>query len=184
MKRALIVIPARMRSTRLPNKPLADIGGVPMIVHVWRRATAAEAGRVVVATDAEEIAAWRMPDGMTSEVHAFDAREGGKFRISLTHDALGPIGSQVGKSTAQTDTYHGHFARLVPDREVVEVLAFESADPAMQGEMTITYRLNDTDDGTELQAVHEGVPAGIAPADNETGWRMAFDRLARLVEGG
>jgi 3-deoxy-manno-octulosonate cytidylyltransferase (CMP-KDO synthetase) len=55
MTSALIVIPARMQATRLPGKPLADIHGEPMIVHVWRRAMAAEAGRVVVATDSEEI---------------------------------------------------------------------------------------------------------------------------------
>lgn len=52
---ALIVIPARMQATRLPGKPMADIHGEPMILHVWRRACAAEAGRVVVATDAEVI---------------------------------------------------------------------------------------------------------------------------------
>ena len=52
----LIVIPARMQATRLPGKPLADIGGVPMIVHVWRRAVAANAGDVIVATDSGEIA--------------------------------------------------------------------------------------------------------------------------------
>lgn len=57
MTSALIVIPARMQATRLPGKPLADIHGEPMIVHVWRRAMAAEAGRVVVATDSEEIRA-------------------------------------------------------------------------------------------------------------------------------
>ncbi|MDO9383737.1 MAG: 3-deoxy-manno-octulosonate cytidylyltransferase [Hyphomicrobiaceae bacterium] len=57
MSRNLIVIPARMQATRLPGKPLADINGEPMIVHVWRRAMAAEAGRVVVASDAEEILA-------------------------------------------------------------------------------------------------------------------------------
>jgi 3-deoxy-manno-octulosonate cytidylyltransferase (CMP-KDO synthetase) len=57
MQRTLVVIPARMQSTRLPNKPLANIHGVPMIVHVWRRAMAAETGRVVVATDAQEIMA-------------------------------------------------------------------------------------------------------------------------------
>jgi 3-deoxy-manno-octulosonate cytidylyltransferase (CMP-KDO synthetase) len=51
----LVVIPARMQASRLPGKPLADIAGEPMIVHVWRRAVAAEAGRVVVATDAAEI---------------------------------------------------------------------------------------------------------------------------------
>ena len=53
----LILIPARMASTRLPGKPLADIGGLPMIVRVMRRAQEAEVGPVMVATDAPEIAA-------------------------------------------------------------------------------------------------------------------------------
>ena len=57
MQRTLIVIPARMQSTRLPDKPLADIAGKPMIVHVWERAMAAAVGRVVVATDNEAILA-------------------------------------------------------------------------------------------------------------------------------
>ncbi|HEX5998929.1 MAG TPA: 3-deoxy-manno-octulosonate cytidylyltransferase [Hyphomicrobiaceae bacterium] len=57
MPRTLIVIPARMHSTRLPRKPLAEIGGQPMIAHVWKRAMAADAGRVVVATDDEDILA-------------------------------------------------------------------------------------------------------------------------------
>jgi 3-deoxy-manno-octulosonate cytidylyltransferase (CMP-KDO synthetase) len=52
----LILIPARMASTRLPGKPLADIAGMPMIVHVLRRAQAAGIGDVVIATDAQEIA--------------------------------------------------------------------------------------------------------------------------------
>lgn len=56
MADVLIVIPARMAATRLPGKPLADIAGAPMIVHVLRRALAAELGPVVVATDAPEIA--------------------------------------------------------------------------------------------------------------------------------
>lgn len=47
----LVLIPARMTSTRLPGKPLADIGGVPMIVQVWRRAREADVGPVVVAAD-------------------------------------------------------------------------------------------------------------------------------------
>jgi len=53
----LILIPARLASTRLPGKPLADIAGEPMIVHVLRRAEAADAGTVVVATDSEAILA-------------------------------------------------------------------------------------------------------------------------------
>ncbi|MGD9805354.1 MAG: 3-deoxy-manno-octulosonate cytidylyltransferase [Hyphomicrobiaceae bacterium] len=52
---AIVVIPARMQASRLPGKPLADINGEPMIVHVWRRAQAADVGRVIVATDAPEI---------------------------------------------------------------------------------------------------------------------------------
>jgi 3-deoxy-manno-octulosonate cytidylyltransferase (CMP-KDO synthetase) len=57
MAGVLILIPARMASTRLPGKPLADIAGQPMIVHVMRRAQAAAVGAVVVATDSEAIAA-------------------------------------------------------------------------------------------------------------------------------
>lgn len=56
MTNTIIAIPARMASTRLPGKPLADIHGKPMIVRVWERAVAAEAGRVLVATDSDEIA--------------------------------------------------------------------------------------------------------------------------------
>ena len=57
MADVLILIPARMASHRLPGKPLADIAGEPMIVHVMRRAQAAQLGPVVVATDSEAIAA-------------------------------------------------------------------------------------------------------------------------------
>lgn len=56
MSEPLILIPARMASTRLPGKPLADIHGLPMIVHVWRRAREANAGRVAVAAAEKEIA--------------------------------------------------------------------------------------------------------------------------------
>lgn len=74
MAHNLIVIPARLKATRLPGKPMLDIHGEPMIVHCWRRARAAEAGRVVVATDAEEIAAAIREAGgeavMTREDHA------------------------------------------------------------------------------------------------------------------
>ncbi|CAH1665216.1 3-deoxy-manno-octulosonate cytidylyltransferase [Chelatococcus asaccharovorans] len=52
----IVVIPARRAATRLPGKPLADIAGEPMIVHVWRRAIEADVGPVLVATDDDEIA--------------------------------------------------------------------------------------------------------------------------------
>ena len=57
MPDAIILIPARMASTRLPGKPLADIAGLPMIVHVLRRAQETKIGEVIVATDSEAVAA-------------------------------------------------------------------------------------------------------------------------------
>ena len=57
MTQTLVVIPARLHSTRLPAKALADLGGEPMVVHAWRSAMAAQVGRVVVATDSEQIQA-------------------------------------------------------------------------------------------------------------------------------
>jgi len=74
MADVLILIPARMAATRLPGKPLADIGGEPMIVHVLRRAEAASLGPVAVATDSPEIEAVVKKAGgkavMTSPDHA------------------------------------------------------------------------------------------------------------------
>src|SRR5215470_17732709 len=112
--------------------------------------------------DARAVAAWMVPQGMTSHVHVFDAREGGSFRISLTYDT--PSGT--GKTTAHTDTYHGRFVKLVPNEQVVEVMEFETTDPELRGEMTITITLADADDGTELLAVHDGLPRGVSAADN------------------
>lgn len=128
--------------------------------------------------DPEAVQWWMVPDSMTSHVHSFEAREGGTFRISLTYDQP----TTTGKTTAQTDTYHGRFTRLVPDTEVVQVIEFEADDPALQGEMTITYTLADTGEGTDLTALHENLPPGIPPADNELGWSMSLAKLARLVE--
>lgn len=130
--------------------------------------------------DAQAVATWMVPDGMTSQVHELEAREGGPFRISLTYDE--PTGT--GKTTAHTDTYHGHFLKLVPNEQVVQVMEFETTDPAMGGEMTVTFLLRDADGGTEVLATHENVPPGIAPEDNETGWRMSLEKLAKLVEAG
>ena len=128
--------------------------------------------------DAREVAAWKVPTGMTSQVHAFDPREGGSFRISLTYDA--PTGT--GKTTAHTDTYHGRFVKLVPGEQVVERMEFETDDPSMRGEMTVTFMLTDADGGTDVLGVHTNVPPGVAPADNAAGWQMALDNLAALVE--
>jgi uncharacterized protein YndB with AHSA1/START domain len=130
--------------------------------------------------DAHAVETWMVPSGMSSHMHSFDAREGGSFRISLTYDT--PTGK--GKTTAHTDTYHGRFVKLVPHQQVAEILEFETADPAMRGEMTVTFELTDADGGTNVLAVHDNVPPGVSSADNETGWQMALEKLAAFVETG
>ena len=134
MQRTLVVIPARMHSTRLPGKPLLDIAGEPMIVHVWRRAMAAATGRVVVATDAEEIvtavrlvggeAVMTRPDHASGSDRVFEAVNRvdpeGDFEIILNlqgdlpamepgivHDCLAPLqdkGSQIATIAALITT--------------------------------------------------------------------------------
>jgi uncharacterized protein YndB with AHSA1/START domain len=130
--------------------------------------------------DARAVATWMVPTGMTSHVHAFDGREGGSFRISLTYDA--PTGA--GKTTAHTDTYRGRFVKLVLDEQVVEVVEFETPDPTLRGEMTITITLVEAGGGTDVLAVHDGLPRGLSPADNKAGWRSSLAKLAALVEAG
>jgi uncharacterized protein YndB with AHSA1/START domain len=118
---------------------------------------------------------------MTSQVHAFEGHEGGTFRISLTYDTE----PGTGKTSAHTDTYHGRFVQLVPNERVVGVDEFETADPAMRGEMTITITLSDAQSGgTNLFAVHDGLPPGVSAADNKAGWQSALARLAALLEAG
>jgi len=146
---------------------------------ISRRVNAPRASVYCALLDARAVAQWKVPGGMTSHVHRFDPREGGSFRISLTYDE--PTGT--GKTTAHTDTYHGRFAKLVPDEQVVEVVEFETTDPALRGEMTITITLADADGSTDVVAVHDGLPRGLPAADNEAGWREALARLAALVEG-
>lgn len=128
--------------------------------------------------DATAIAKWRVPTGMTSHVHDFNAHEGGLFRISLTYDTP----SETGKSSPHTDTYHGHFVRLVPDEQVVEIFEFETSEVELRGRMTMTTTLTDADGGTDVRIVHEGIPDGVPAADNEMGTRMALANLAKLVE--
>lgn len=128
--------------------------------------------------DPAAVQGWLVPDGMTSTVHEYDAREGGAFRVSLTYDGEG-----AGKSGGRTDTYGGRFVRLVPGREVVQVVAFETEDAGVRGEMTVRYLLAEDGDGTLVTGVHEDLPPAVSLADNELGWRRSLGKLAALVEG-
>jgi uncharacterized protein YndB with AHSA1/START domain len=146
---------------------------------VFRNIQAPRAKVYAALLDAEAVATWMVPLGMKSHVHAFEAHEGGSFRITLTYEAE----TSTGKTTAYSDTYHGRFVELVPNQKVVQAMEFETNDPAMQGVMTVTYMLSDArGGGTDLRAIHDALPRGVSPQDNETGWQMALAKLAELVE--
>lgn len=105
--RTIVLIPARLASTRLPDKPLADIGGVPMIVQVWRRACAAEVGPVVVACAEAAIA---------------DAVRAHGGTALLTDPAL-PSG---------TDRIHQALSALDPERRFTQVVNLQGDLPTLE----------------------------------------------------
>ena len=87
------------------------------------------------------------------------------------------------KRRTSIGAYRGSFVKLVHDKPVVELVEFETTDPALRGEMTITTTLVDADGGTDVLLVYEGLPRG-ATADNERGTRMALAKFTALVEAG
>ena len=136
MSDIIIIIPARMASTRLPGKPLADIGGVPMIVQVQRRAQAAGIGEAVVATDSEAIAAAVEKAGgravMTRADHA-----SGSDRIFEALMALDPerrikfvVNVQGDLPTVDPADIRAALGPLADPAVDIATLAAEIADPA------------------------------------------------------
>ena len=130
--------------------------------------------------DPDALASWRAPDNMKGRVHVFEAREGGRFRVSLTYQD--PKHSPGGKTTEDTDSFQGRFIELVPCAKIVEMIEFESRDPRFAGEMKITTSFADTAEGTEITVLCQDIPVGISPADNELGSKQSLQKLAALIE--
>jgi 3-deoxy-manno-octulosonate cytidylyltransferase (CMP-KDO synthetase) len=154
MTDVLILIPARMASTRLPGKPLADIAGKPMIVHVLRRAEAAAVGPVVVATDSPEIeAAVRNAGGravITRSDHA-----SGSDRI---FEALGK--ADPGRRAAIVVNVQGDLPTLEPS-DITASLALLADDAVDIGTPAAEItRLEERDDAGVVKVV--GTP--VAPS--------------------
>ena len=121
--RILVLIPARMAATRLPGKPLLDIGGLPMIVHVLRRAEEARIGRVAVATDTPEIAAAVKAHGGTVVMTRPDHPSGSdRIYEALRHlDPEGRVESVV--------NVQGDFPTISPDN--IRAVLPPLTDPAV-----------------------------------------------------
>ena len=106
MPKSLIVIPARLAATRLPDKPMAEIAGEPMIVHVWRRALEADCGPVLVATD-------------SAAVRDAVAKAGGEAVLTRPDHASG------------SDRIHEALLQYDPDRSVETVVNLQGDLPTL-----------------------------------------------------
>jgi len=151
--RTLVLIPARMAATRLPGKPLMDIGGVPMIVHVLRRAEDAQIGRVAVATDTPEIAAAVTAHGGTAVMTRAD-HPSGSDRIHEAMKILDPDGQAEIVVNLQ-----GDFPTISPEniRDVLPPMADPAVDIA-----TLAARIH-TEEEDLAPSVVKAVGSPIGP---------------------
>src|ERR1700724_1413131 len=142
--RTLVLIPARMAATRLPGKPLLDIAGLPMIVHVLRRAEAAQIGRVAVATDTPEIAAAVTAHGGEAVMTCSD-HPSGSDRV---YEALGKL--DPGGDAEFVVNLQGDFPTILPDniRSVLGPLADPAVDIA-----TLAAEIHNAEEDTNPNVV-------------------------------
>jgi len=130
--------------------------------------------------DADALAAWLPPDGMSGRFEYFDPRPGGSYRLVLTYDD--PTTAK-GKSSHDTDVVEVRFVDIVDGARVVQEVDFVSDDPAFTGTMTVRWELREVDGGTRVDIVAEDVPEGISPEDHAAGLTSSLDNLAKHVEG-
>lgn len=129
--------------------------------------------------DAETVASWRPPRGMTAKIYRFDPRLGGGYRMAFIYNEAS---AGNGKTADNADIFEGRFIELIPEEKIVEAVDFESADPAFAGTMTITTTLMPVRDGTKVTFTAENVPVGISAADHKAGMESTLKNLANLLE--
>jgi 3-deoxy-manno-octulosonate cytidylyltransferase (CMP-KDO synthetase) len=168
----IVVIPARMASTRLPGKPLADIAGAPMIVHVWRRAKAANVGPVVVAAAEAEIAGAIRRAGGEAVMTAPDLPSGSD-RVHAAVEVQDPDGAFDAVINLQ-----GDLPTLDPEaiRLVARTLDESGADIA-----TLAAEIRDTADRTNPSVVK---PVVAWDAGGRTGRALYFTRASAPAGDG
>jgi uncharacterized protein YndB with AHSA1/START domain len=127
-----------------------------------------------------ELVAWLPPAEMTGEIHAFDPRIGGGYRMSLFY----PADERVfrGKTSEKEDRVNVRFVDLAPPRRIVEAVTFDTTDPAFLGEMTIEVTFEAATGGTDVTFLCTNLPPGVRAEDNEAGTRLSLGQLARRFE--
>jgi uncharacterized protein YndB with AHSA1/START domain len=130
--------------------------------------------------DPKALAVWLPPGEMTGKVHEFDARLGGRYRMSLFYPSSDQ--GQRGKTAEREDRFSAQFLELTPSKRIVQSITFDSEDPAFLGKMIMIVTFAGADEATEVTISFERIPAGITPEDNEAGSRSSLEKLARYLE--
>jgi uncharacterized protein YndB with AHSA1/START domain len=130
--------------------------------------------------DPAALVAWLPPAEMTGDIHEFDARVGGGYRMSLTY----PPDERTfrGKTSDKEDVVDVRFVELAPPRRIVEGVNFVTTDPAFLGEMTLTATFEEVPGGTEVTLLFTNLPPGLRAEDNDAGSRLSLEQLARRFE--
>ena len=165
-RNTIVVIPARMASTRLPGKPLADINGLPMIVHVWRRAVAANVGQVLVAAAENEIA------------EAVRAQGGDAI---VTDPALPSGSDRIAQALGLRDP-GGHFRFVVNvqgDLPTIDTLAIQRGLAGLVNEAADISTIAAPID-SEADVANPNIVKVIAPLSDEREVAFARDFLRRV----
>ena len=167
--RILVLIPARMAATRLPGKPLLEMAGLPMIVHVLRRAEAAGIGRVAVATDTAEIASVVTAHGGEAVMTRAD-HPSGSDRIFEALGALDPD-----RQTEIVVNLQGDFPTISPDniRDVLTPLTDPEVDIA-----TLAAQIH-----TEEEAANPNVVKAVGTAVGPRRLRALYFTRATAPHG-
>ena len=193
----LLVIPARLGSTRLPDKPLADIHGEPMIVHVWRRAMEAEIGPVLVACAEQAIVEAVSKAGGRAMLTRPD-HPSGSDRIHEAVARLDPEGDfdavinvQGDLPTIDPEAIRAALAALADPEVDIATLAATIIDPADGENPNIVKAVTAIDPATgigrALYFSRAAVPTGEGPLYHHIGLyayrRAALDRFVKLPPG-
>jgi uncharacterized protein YndB with AHSA1/START domain len=130
--------------------------------------------------DPNLLVAWLPPADMTGEIHEFEARVGGGYRMSLFY----PPNERTfrGKTSDREDLVDARFVELTPPHRIVEAVRFITTDPTFFGTTSIVVTFEEVSGGTEVTFLCEDLPPGLRPKDNEAGSRLSLDQLARLFE--
>ena len=119
--------------------------------------------------DPAALARWLPPEGFTCTIHEFDAKVGGKFRMSFTNF-----------TTGKSHAFGGEYRELVPNQRLQYTDKFD--DPNLSGEMLVTVTLREVSCGTEIYITQENVPEIIPLEHCYVGWQQSLQFLAKIVE--